>query len=157
MFFKPQRFEGSSTDRGGSIVRTQQSRFHLRTREEPSLETLWLKKKRAMDEVQKTDPSSQNKFQNIDRRKQQFKKSRLRIKIDYIYKPETGNDIGLLNYGIFRTFNNILYGSAKPEGALQLLVLLFLTRDCPVSNIGYHQDFVVFLRLSGKHCDGILK
>jgi hypothetical protein len=34
-----------------SIDRTQQSRFHLRTREEPSLETLWFKNIGAMDEV----------------------------------------------------------------------------------------------------------
>jgi hypothetical protein len=32
-----------------SIDWTQQSRFHLRTREEPSLETLWLQNTGAMD------------------------------------------------------------------------------------------------------------
>jgi hypothetical protein len=40
-----------------SIDRTQQGRFHLITREEPSLETLWLKNIRMMDKVQITDPS----------------------------------------------------------------------------------------------------
>jgi hypothetical protein len=40
-----------------SIDRTQQSRFHLMTTEEPSLETLWLKNIRTMDKVQITDPS----------------------------------------------------------------------------------------------------
>jgi hypothetical protein len=43
-----------------SINQTQQSRFHLRTREKPSLETLWFKNIRAMDEVQITDPSSED-------------------------------------------------------------------------------------------------
>jgi hypothetical protein len=38
-----------------SIDRTQQSRFHLMTREEPSLETLWLKNIRTMDKVQIID------------------------------------------------------------------------------------------------------
>jgi hypothetical protein len=41
-----------------SINRTQQSRFHLITREEPSLETLWLKNIRTMDKVQITDCST---------------------------------------------------------------------------------------------------
>jgi hypothetical protein len=34
--------------------RTQQSRFHLMTREEPYLEKLWLKNIRSMDKVQIT-------------------------------------------------------------------------------------------------------
>jgi hypothetical protein len=40
-----------------SIDRSQQGRFHLRTREEPSLETLWLKKHKDGGQVQITDPS----------------------------------------------------------------------------------------------------
>jgi hypothetical protein len=34
-----------------SIDRAQQSRFHMMTREEPSLETLWLKNIKTMDKV----------------------------------------------------------------------------------------------------------
>jgi hypothetical protein len=41
-----------------SIYRTQQSRFHLMTREEPSLETLWLQNIRTMGKVQVTDRSN---------------------------------------------------------------------------------------------------
>jgi hypothetical protein len=41
-----------------SIDRTQQSRFHLMTREEPSLETSWLKNIRTMDKVKITDRSN---------------------------------------------------------------------------------------------------
>jgi hypothetical protein len=41
-----------------SIDRTQQSRFHLMTREEPSLEILWLQNIRTMDEVQIIDRSN---------------------------------------------------------------------------------------------------
>jgi hypothetical protein len=64
MFFKPQHFKGWFFPRpqvkhtlsielaciGGPLIEaslidwTQQSGFHLRTREEPSLETLWFKK-----------------------------------------------------------------------------------------------------------------
>jgi hypothetical protein len=40
------------------IDQIQQSRFHLMTREELSLETLWLKNIRTMDEVQITDRSN---------------------------------------------------------------------------------------------------
>jgi hypothetical protein len=42
-----------------SIDRTQQSRFHQMMREEPSLETLWLKNIRMMDKVQITDRSNE--------------------------------------------------------------------------------------------------
>jgi hypothetical protein len=38
--------------------RTQQSKFHLMAREEPSLETLWLKNIWTMDKVQMTDRSN---------------------------------------------------------------------------------------------------
>jgi hypothetical protein len=41
-----------------SIDWTQQSRFHLMTREEPSLETLWLKNVSKMDKVQIIDRST---------------------------------------------------------------------------------------------------
>jgi hypothetical protein len=41
-----------------SIDRSQQSTFHLMTREEPSLETLWFKNIRTMDTFQITDRSS---------------------------------------------------------------------------------------------------
>jgi hypothetical protein len=41
-----------------SIDRTQQSRFHLMAREEPSLETLCLKNIRTMNKVQITDRSN---------------------------------------------------------------------------------------------------
>jgi hypothetical protein len=41
-----------------SIDWTQQSRFHLMMREEPSLETLWLQNIRTMDKVQITDRSN---------------------------------------------------------------------------------------------------
>jgi hypothetical protein len=41
-----------------SIDRTQQSRFHLMTREESALETLWLQKIRTMDKVQIIDRSN---------------------------------------------------------------------------------------------------
>jgi hypothetical protein len=41
-----------------SINWTQQSRFHLMTREELSLEKLWLKNIRTMDKVQITDRSN---------------------------------------------------------------------------------------------------
>jgi hypothetical protein len=41
-----------------SIDRTQQSRFHLMTREEPSLETLWLQNIGTMDKVHITDRSN---------------------------------------------------------------------------------------------------
>jgi translation elongation factor P/translation initiation factor 5A len=47
---KRRRIEASSIDR------SQQSRFYLMTREESSLETLWLKSTRTMDKVQITDP-----------------------------------------------------------------------------------------------------
>jgi hypothetical protein len=40
------------------IDRSQQSRFHLKTREEPSLQMLWLKNIRTMDKVQITDHSN---------------------------------------------------------------------------------------------------
>jgi hypothetical protein len=46
------------TIEASSIDRTQQRRFHLMTREEPSLETLWLQNIRALDEVQKIDRSN---------------------------------------------------------------------------------------------------
>jgi hypothetical protein len=42
----------------GSIDRTQQTRFHVMTREEPSLETLWLQDVRTMDKVQIMDRSN---------------------------------------------------------------------------------------------------
>jgi hypothetical protein len=52
-----------------SIDQTQQSGFHLRTREEPSLEMLWFKKIRTMDKFQITDPNnfvfSFNKFPTL--------------------------------------------------------------------------------------------
>jgi hypothetical protein len=41
-----------------SIDRTQQSRFHLMTRQEPSLETLWLQNIKTMDKVQIIDRSN---------------------------------------------------------------------------------------------------
>jgi hypothetical protein len=41
-----------------SIDRTQQSRFHLMTTEETSLETLWLQNKGTMEKVQKLDRSN---------------------------------------------------------------------------------------------------
>jgi hypothetical protein len=41
-----------------SIDRTQQSRFHLMTREEPFLETLWLQNLRTIDKVQIIDRSN---------------------------------------------------------------------------------------------------
>jgi hypothetical protein len=40
-----------------SIDRTQQSRFHLMTREGQSLETLWLQNIETMDKVQRIDRS----------------------------------------------------------------------------------------------------
>jgi hypothetical protein len=43
-----------------SIGRNQQSRFHLMTREEPSLETLWLQNIRTMDKVQIIDRSKRS-------------------------------------------------------------------------------------------------
>jgi hypothetical protein len=46
-----------------SINRTQQSRFHLRTREEPSLETLWFQNIRTMDKVQIIDRSKKDIIQ----------------------------------------------------------------------------------------------
>jgi hypothetical protein len=42
-----------------SINQTQQSMFHLMTREEWSLDTLWLKTIRMTDKIQITDPQSQ--------------------------------------------------------------------------------------------------
>jgi hypothetical protein len=46
---------------------TQQSRFHLVTREEPSLETLWLKDIRMMDKVQITECSSALIYQFVQK------------------------------------------------------------------------------------------
>jgi hypothetical protein len=55
-FFKPQHFKGQLIE-ASVIDRTQQSSFHLRTREEPSLEMLWFKKHK--DDGQVPDPSKQ--------------------------------------------------------------------------------------------------
>jgi hypothetical protein len=49
---------GGSPIEASLIDRTQQSRFHLMTREEPSLETLWLQNIRMTDEVQIIDRSN---------------------------------------------------------------------------------------------------
>jgi hypothetical protein len=48
--------------RFSSIDHAEQSRFHLMMREEPSLETLWLKNIRMMDKVQITDRSKKLQF-----------------------------------------------------------------------------------------------
>jgi hypothetical protein len=56
-----QRFEGwldGLPIEASSIDLTHQSRFHLMTREKPSLETLWLKNIGTMDKVQKNDRSN---------------------------------------------------------------------------------------------------
>jgi hypothetical protein len=50
-------FCNHNVSRSSSINQTQQSRFNLVTREEPSLETLWLQNIRTMDEVQIIDCS----------------------------------------------------------------------------------------------------
>jgi hypothetical protein len=61
MVLSPSSAETYSVGSGGppieasSIDRTQQSRFHLMTREEPSLKTLWLQNTRTMDKVQIID------------------------------------------------------------------------------------------------------
>jgi hypothetical protein len=52
---QPQRFKGWTPIEASSIDWTQQSRFHLMTREEPSLETLWLQNIRTKDKVQIID------------------------------------------------------------------------------------------------------
>jgi hypothetical protein len=52
-----------------SIDRTQQSRFHLMTREEPSLETWWLQNIRMMDKVQIKDRSDR-RLEKIDKIKE---------------------------------------------------------------------------------------
>jgi hypothetical protein len=44
-----------------SIDRTQRSRFHLMTRERPSLEMLWLQNTRTMDKIEIIDRSSRIK------------------------------------------------------------------------------------------------
>jgi hypothetical protein len=48
-----------------SIDWTQQSRFHLMMREEPFLETLWLKNIRTMDKVQIIDRRKNTIVKNI--------------------------------------------------------------------------------------------
>jgi hypothetical protein len=55
-----------------SIDRTQLNRFHLMTREEPSLETLWLQNVRAMDLVQITDRSKSSHLFNEPLNIEQF-------------------------------------------------------------------------------------
>jgi hypothetical protein len=50
-----------------SIDWTQQSRFHLMTTEEPSLETLWLQNIRTIDKVQITDRSNTSSSSNTFR------------------------------------------------------------------------------------------